>query len=532
MSSLREKLTETSDFIYGMELVTARGTMSEAKSKQLRETARLLVDCPQITWVSITDNAGGNPMLGPSALGKMILYVGTDVVIHLSCKDHNRNGLESEAWLLASEGFHNILALSGDAPIAGHEGSAKPVFDMDSVGLLSMLSRMNEGLETGKPAANGESKRLAETQFFPGAVVTNFKLHENEVMPQYFKLEKKIECGARFIINQVGYDSRKMHELVLYMQRRNLDHAHLIGNVFMLNRRVAQIFNQGKVPGVVVSDELAAVCKQQGESPDRGKAYFMELAAKQIAVYRGLGYRGAYLGGIHSFDTLQKILDIEKTFSQDDWKQFAREIRYSRPGEFFFLAEDPDTGLADGERLNPAYEASLETRRATRNVSHRYRMSKRTHDWLFAPGKGLHDWMKKRYESAKDPTQGPRLLRAAEYVGKFAMFGCKDCGDCSLPETGFRCPEHHCAKNQRNGPCGGTRDGKCEVNDFECIWVRAYDCMKYEGRETRMLDHAPMIQDQALRGTSSWANTYLGRDHRSKASRKKRASAEKPDATS
>jgi hypothetical protein len=104
-------------------------------------------------------------------------------------------------------------------------------------------------------------------------------------------------------------------------------------------------------------------------------------------------------------------------------------------------------------------------------------------------------------------------LRVLEHASKAAMFSCKDCGDCSLPDIAFLCPESQCAKNQRNGPCGGTRDGKCEVFDFECIWGRAYDRMKYEGREQQMLDHAPVIQDESLRGTSSWANALLCRDH-------------------
>jgi methylenetetrahydrofolate reductase (NADPH) len=95
------------------------------------------------------------------------------------------------------------------------------------------------------------------------------------------------------------------------------------------------------------------------------------------------------------------------------------------------------------------------------------------------------------------------------------MFHCKDCGDCSLPDIAFLCPESQCAKNQRNGPCGGTRDGKCEVHDFECIWSRAYDRAKYDGCEQGMLAHAPVIQDESLRGTSSWANALLGRDHTS-----------------
>ena len=90
--------------------------MQERKARQTRQLATELTGCGQIDWISITDNAGGNPMLSPMALGKNILYGGKEVLIHLSCKDFNRHGLESEAWQLASEGFHNILALSGDYP--------------------------------------------------------------------------------------------------------------------------------------------------------------------------------------------------------------------------------------------------------------------------------------------------------------------------------------------------------------------------------------------------------------------------------
>jgi methylenetetrahydrofolate reductase (NADPH) len=123
---------------------------------------------------------------------------------------------------------------------------------------------------------------------------------------------------------------------------------------------------------------------------------------------------------------------------------------------------------------------------------------------------------------AKDPMQGPPGMRAIEHLGKSLMFGCKDCGDCSLPDIAFLCPESSCAKNQRNGPCGGTRDGKCEVEDFECIWSRAYDRLKHEGREEELLAHVPVLQDQKLRGTSSWANTWLGRDHLAKPVRRHR----------
>jgi methylenetetrahydrofolate reductase (NADPH) len=102
-----------------------------------------------------------------------------------------------------------------------------------------------------------------------------------------------------------------------------------------------------------------------------------------------------------------------------------------------------------------------------------------------------------------------------EYLSKAVLFRCKDCGDCSLPDIAFLCPESQCAKNQRNGPCGGTLDGRCEVAGYgECIWLRAYERLQNDGVETEsMLNHAPVVQDQGLRGTSSWANFWLGRDH-------------------
>src|ERR1043165_2383272 len=159
MQTLHERLTQSSRFLIGTELVSVRGSMSERNAVKARAFANDLVACDAIDWVSITDNAGGNPQLAPTALGKPILYAGKEVVIHLTCKDLNRNGLESEAWLLHSEGFNNILAMTGDYPTAGAGMLLKPVFDIDSVGLISMLSQMNQGLDPKSTNGNGKTQR-------------------------------------------------------------------------------------------------------------------------------------------------------------------------------------------------------------------------------------------------------------------------------------------------------------------------------------------------------------------------------------
>jgi methylenetetrahydrofolate reductase (NADH) len=301
--------------LIGTELLSVRGSMAEGSAIKAHAFANELVASSDIDWISITDNTGGNPQLAPVALGRPFLEAGKEVVIHLTCKDLNRNGLESEAWMLNGDGFHNILAMTGDYPVAGDNGLAKPVFDIDSIGLISLLHNMNQGLVSTETRGKSRSHRLDKTQFCIGAVTTNFKLREGELVPQYLKLEKKFECGAQFIINQIGFDSRKISELRLYMDAHGMKKIPLIGNVYLLSPRVAQVFHEGKIPGVVVTQPLWELCQKQGQSADGGKAFFYELAAKQIAIYRGLGFRGVYLGGVHNFAAIGKILEVERAFA-------------------------------------------------------------------------------------------------------------------------------------------------------------------------------------------------------------------------
>ena len=153
--TFRELLTETKTFAFVVEIVTTRGLMVEKKGMRVLSLARRLCEYGRIHALSITDNPGGNAMLSPDTLGTDLISRGQETIIHLSCKDWNRNALQSRAWELASAGFDNVLTLSGDYPIDGYRGTAEPVFDIDSVGLLEMLDEMNRGLvvEGSKPGS-------------------------------------------------------------------------------------------------------------------------------------------------------------------------------------------------------------------------------------------------------------------------------------------------------------------------------------------------------------------------------------------
>ena len=146
MASLRDVLAQPGSFAVAAELVTSRGPITSEGGARVLALARDLAADPRIDVLSITDNPGGHAMLSPDALGTDLISRGQEVIIHLACKDWNRNALESRGWQLNSAGFHNVLAMSGDYPVVGHRGLAAPVFDIDSVGLISLFSEMNAGL--------------------------------------------------------------------------------------------------------------------------------------------------------------------------------------------------------------------------------------------------------------------------------------------------------------------------------------------------------------------------------------------------
>lgn len=254
------------------------------------------------------------------------------MVIHISFKDWNRNALQSHASKLASEGFDNVLALSGFFPTGGYHGQASGVFDFDSVGLLRMFSDLNAGL-----SFNAGGRNMERTRFFPGAAVSNFKRHEGEVMPQYFNLAQKIENGAAFIITQIGYDVRKQGELLIYMKLRG-PQVPVLANVYVLSLAAARYFHAGHIPGVVVSDELLALAEKHGTSPDKGRAFFLEFAARQCAVAKGLGYRGVYLGGICGTRTTTAFWNWRRVSGRETGRILPGICSTISPVNFIFLS--------------------------------------------------------------------------------------------------------------------------------------------------------------------------------------------------
>ncbi len=410
----RHKLEKTTDFVLSFELVP--GTSSRGRSvDRLLHFARQARDEGLLDSLSITDNPGGNPALSPDVLGREIKQLGIDPIVHFACRDWNRYGAFSRALQLNRLSIENILVVTGDYPVEGPEGTAKPCFDLDSVTMMCMLEAMNRGrgLFCGKrPAAIVDN-----TNFFLGAVVSCFKYAESEVMCQYYKLR----------------------------------------------------------------------------------------AAKLLAVLKGLGYRGAHIAGAVSYAELRTII-AEFRQIEDDWRQFLPEFDFPYEGGFYVFEKETESGL---NTTKPAAKS-----RASLSAGLSMGLMTAFHKVLFDKTAKYYPFLN-RIAALVDRTGVPKaLLCRWEDMVKRLVFDCRKCGDCTLPDTAYLCPESQCPKFLRNGPCGGSEKTRCEVRkDSRCVWVGIYQRLKAHRRHTLLKDHCNPPRNWALNQTSSWLNFYLDRDY-------------------
>lgn len=493
-------LLDPKRFVITLELVPGR----ESFGRSVDIVKGIAVDAfrdGRVSAVSITDNPGGNPSLSPDVIAHEIFSVGMDVIVHFACRDQNRAGLESRALQLALMGIKNILALTGDYTSRGFGGPGAPVFDLDSVNLLFMLNLLSERINiSGDPDG-----------FFPGAVVSPFKYTEGESFAQYAKLRRKVAAGAQFIITQLGYDAKKYIELHRILRSWSMD-IPVLGSVYLLSPRAARAMNRGAVPGVIVTDDLLNQVLEEWKNPREGLARAIERTARLAAVLKGIGYRGIQIGGIHrSFATIARVLDRMEEI-EDQWQDYLHEFNFGRNNGFYaFPGED------DGEGL-PRFNQRTESLSLTEGGL--FHFLKAVHGALFNFRSPLAPFLEKFCKALDRHRYGRGGAALLEKVPKTMLLDCQECGDCCIDKVGFLCPESKCPKHIRNGACGGSREGHCEVYpDRPCVWVRAYRRWASVNRIDEMACGCVPPRMWELNQTSSWLNFHLKRDHQNSSNR-------------
>ena len=133
-----------------------------------------------------------------------------------------------------------------------------------------------------------------------------------------------------------------------------------------------------------------------------------------------------------------------------------RYFDYPIDDGFYYFEHDPDTGL-NRERPNQRQNRPLDA-----EVECSYGFSRLFHKLMFEPGKKLYGVMKGLCGKVQG-TKMEGIFHKLEHLTKVLLFDCKDCGDCALIDVAYLCPMSQCPKNQRNGACGGSFQGWCEV---------------------------------------------------------------------
>jgi 5,10-methylenetetrahydrofolate reductase len=230
----------------GKFVITAEvGPLKGTDTAEITEIAELLRG--RVDAANATDQQSSVMRLGSLATCHLLKGGGLDPVLQMTCRDRNRLALQSDLLSASVLGIENVLAITGDLPALGDHPQALPVYDLDSVQLLWIISRLNEGYDMVGNELQGKPK------FFPGAVVNPGADTEAAFELQLFKMEKKIAAGAKFFQTQAVYD---IDSFARFMKRVEGFNIPILAGIIPLKSAGMARFMNKNVAGVSVPEEL------------------------------------------------------------------------------------------------------------------------------------------------------------------------------------------------------------------------------------------------------------------------------------
>lgn len=225
--------------------------------------------------ISLTENPLARIRMGNIALASQIQQqAGIEVIIHITGRDRNLIGLHSELMGAHLLGIRNVLAITGDPVAVGGEAGASSVFDLNSVGILQLLSALNQGTTLLGAELGGTTQMLAGAAFNPNVA---------DMSGQIRRMEKKVAAGARFVETQPIYSVAVMKEMLERLAP--LEIPVLVGLMPLVSERNAE-FLHNEVPGISLPDEVRQ--RMRGSSGAAGVAAGLAIARELIDAGRQL----------------------------------------------------------------------------------------------------------------------------------------------------------------------------------------------------------------------------------------------------
>jgi homocysteine S-methyltransferase len=219
--------------------------------------------------INLAENPLARVRMGNIALANLIQEnVGIEVIVHITCRDRNLLGLQSDLMGASLLGIRSILAVTGDPASLGEQAGASSVFDLNSFTLTKLLSDLNSGV-------NAQGNPIGGSTGFTIGVAFNPNSQRMEV--QASRLAKKVHNGAAFAQTQPLYDLGRFDEMLAHTATLGI--PILPGILPLVSERNAE-FLHNEVPGIVIPDEIRQ--RMRGKDKEAGAREGLAIAREFI----------------------------------------------------------------------------------------------------------------------------------------------------------------------------------------------------------------------------------------------------------
>jgi methionine synthase I (cobalamin-dependent)/5,10-methylenetetrahydrofolate reductase len=262
-------------FAVSVELTPPRGI----DPRRMLEGARLLKEAG-VDYANVTDSAMARLRMGVISCAALVQQqVGLEAIAHFTCRDRNVMAIQSELIGAHALGIRNILALRGDPPRVGDYPNATPVWDVNAVGLITILANLNQGLD-----ANGTP--IGERASFHVGAAVNPSAEDLE--KEVRLLRRKLAAGADFVVTNPIYEAAALDRLQTIVEDTRV--PVLVGVLPLVSVRHAEYLHN-EVPGMTVPEPVRERLERAGDgAPELG----VEMAVDFLDAARA-HVQGAYV---------------------------------------------------------------------------------------------------------------------------------------------------------------------------------------------------------------------------------------------
>ncbi len=233
--------------------------------------------------MNATDGSGAHCHMSSVGMCSLLTRRGYAMVMQVSARDRNRIAIQGDVLGAAAMGVYNILCLTGDSVEVGDHPEAKPVFDMDSMSMLSML----RGMRDESRFLSGR-KLTSPPRVFLGAAANPF------APPQDYRplrLAKKVAAGAQFVQTQYCFDLDVFRNFMAQVRNAGIhEQVFILAGVGPLASARSAEWIRSNVPGVHIPDSVIERLKGAANPADEGVSICVDLihAIREIEGVAGI----------------------------------------------------------------------------------------------------------------------------------------------------------------------------------------------------------------------------------------------------